>query len=244
MTKPASRVDRLIVFPVLKGHGAYGRVQSRVEIPVQVVAFQGKKERERERTEEDNLSPVQILHPALELVRRIGLRLMLLCRKPAGNGGNHDADNRQENAAARAQGCPLWPKSAVPTRTRVEPSSMAVSKSPDIPMESVSNALNEPLDLISAKSFRKEAKDLLTAASSPPRGPTVISPRSRRCGIAERGPRNARRSSRDRKPDFEASPLVLSSRRMSIDLPRSASPGLQSGSCLFLVDRLNARKEA
>ena len=54
------------------------------------------------------------------------------------------------------------------------------------------------------------------------RGPTVMSPRTRRCAIFPIDSRPASRSARERNPDFAASPLVLSSRRMSMVLPRSA----------------------
>ena len=62
-----------------------------------------------------------------------------------------------------------WPKSAVPTRTQVAPSSIAVSKSFDIPIESCGNSN------CSANS-RKRAKYGREGSASSDQGGTVISP--------------------------------------------------------------------
>src|SRR5262249_12301062 len=57
--------------------------------------------------------------------------------------GVHAAQHQQrpsENAVESLHGFGLSPKMAVPTRTQVEPSSMATSKSCDMPMESTAMA--------------------------------------------------------------------------------------------------------
>jgi hypothetical protein len=69
--------------------------------------------------------------------------------------------------------CGRFPNSAVPTRTMVAPSSMAASKSCDIPIESCGS----PCSVANSRSLRKYGRD---SSRSADHGGIVISPSSRR----------------------------------------------------------------
>src|SRR5450759_1368423 len=80
-------------------------------------------------------------------------------------------------ATVLAQAFLRLPNKAVPTRTQVEPPSIAVSRSFDIPMESSLN----PCASANSRSVRKYARG---ASGSSDQGGIVIRPRSRRFGHA------------------------------------------------------------
>src|ERR1035441_4438459 len=108
----------------------------------------------------------------------------------------------------------LLPNKAVPMRTQVEPSSMAVSRSWDMPMESCGKPCNSP-------SARRRRKISRGASGSSDQGGMVIRPVRRRWGHWRTAAINSGRSA-GRAPLLASSTESLTSSMMSSGRPASS----------------------
>src|ERR1039458_9275154 len=127
--------------------------------------------------------------------------------------GHAGGRGRERGIKADGHAFVLLPNNAVPTRTQVEPSSMAVSRSCDIPMESSAN----PCASASSRRLRKNPRG---ASGSSDHGGIVISPRSRRLGHARTQAINAG-TPPGSAPLFDSSSLSLTSSITSSARPAS-----------------------
>src|ERR1017187_3264670 len=108
----------------------------------------------------------------------------------------------------------LLPNKAVPTRTQVEPSSIAVSRSCDMPIESCGRPCNSP-------SSRRRRKISRGASGSSDQGGIVIRPVRRRWGHWRTAAINSGRSAGP-APLLASSPESLTSSMMSSGPPASS----------------------
>src|ERR1039458_6101168 len=128
--------------------------------------------------------------------------------------GDAGALGRQRRIKADGHALILLPNKAVPIRTHVEPSSMAVSRSCDIPMESRGKPCSSP-------SSRRRRKISRGASGSSDQGGMVIRPVRRRWGHSRIAAINSGRSA-GRAPLLASSTESLTSSMMSSGRPASS----------------------
>src|ERR1035441_2623252 len=128
--------------------------------------------------------------------------------------GHAGGRGRERGIKADGHAFVLLPNNAVPTRTQVEPSSMAVSRSCDIPMESCGRPCNLP-------SSRRRRKIARGASGSSDQGGMVIRPVRRRWGHWRTAAINSGRSAGP-APLLASSPESLTSSMMSSGRPASS----------------------
>src|ERR1035441_7110707 len=133
-----------------------------------------------------------------------------------GGGVIGDAGRRGRERRIKTDGHALilLPNKAVPMRTQVEPSSMAVSRSCDMPMESCVKPCNSP-------SSRRRRKISRGASGSSDQGGMVIRPVRRRLGHWRTAAINSGRSA-GRAPLLASSTESLTSSMMSSGRPASS----------------------
>ena len=168
----------------------------------------------------------------------------LECRLRTLSGGSHEPrptsarahPNRDRHAFPRFMHrrapvhafAPRPPNSAVPMRTTVEPSSMAISKSPDIPIDNSPKSRPGCRADNSSRSFLNSRKQCRAVSGFPSNGGTVISPRTLRFGrLGIRANRSSISRPAGSSPVFAASSLSLIS--ISTGSPRPSFPPHRSG---------------